>query len=946
MAVDLNTIDLYPFCNGSSGQTSFLQNFWTRYIPYTQNAQGFCSIQENPVNYVTGDPINNIEPTQEIKLCLEDNCKVYLLVSGSWLALTFNSCARQYFRIIIWVYDPTGTLAPGTGLGGSSIYDTGTNYIIYGGNANFGGGWTVNYSDPNAFGIWTIRVTVSLCSDPAGPLNICDERFFDFLVTDGCDPEDTSCHRITFCPVDDITDPFNGESYLASNIPNLFNGKYAIVNVTLESTNETYARCIFIEKVESCEDVETLQEVLNDPNAYISEGVYDNCNCQGPCEVCPPGYDFIVASNTCERVIITDVIPGQTSVTTEICIPIVPVVSVLPNSNYNSKGALIYEEVLDKDLPLILTPQNVFPDSNLQCTNAEIPQPGPGYVTTNPGNYTSGFLPCPLTGNRHNNVNTAVPVIWPDTVVPGLVNSFQIAEFQKTVFRQSPIFNVPPTTKFLGQGAPLKALVAVLGPPWVQPGDSWMNRIGKTGKNGGLLTNTTQNVNYGFLYNWHALTNGVSGSDGRGTRGIVNINTTGNWRVPTDAQWDTLIGYIDPGFSPIPTIGSQSGTVGGILKIGGTADWFPSNVGATNGVGFTSLPGSVRNPPFGLPNISTYYWTSTENFGANGFYRGLSGGNASIDRGAAAKYTGMSVRIFRNASVTELLLTDGTWIYNAYQDNTGNYYNGVKIGTQVWITENLRDEFYNDGTPIVNIIDDPTWLADTTGAYCSYNNNPPIITSVSNIDMVVPEQQDNVWYGVTKVLISPDNRVTHLAISSDNSFRVFLNNNLLIEANVGDGIKPTFTFAHLFKLTLPAGTHIMKLETLNYSGDAGFAYQLLDAELPQILAVATESDLDNLSVFSSKNDDGFEIKDNTYRALTVFPCYTCPEGFEIIGQGTRQAYCLKVESIPAGPGCPPSPDNITPFEPELKVRCIEPGLKTDGCVPNDFTKKDCDTSCH
>ena len=56
-------------------------------------------------------------------------------------------------------------------------------------------------------------------------------------------------------------------------------------------------------------------------------------------------------------------------------------------------------------------------------------------------------------------------------------------------------------------------------------------------------------------------------------------------------------------------------------------------------------------------------------------------------------------------------------------DADGNIYQSVRIGNQVWITENLRATRYNDSTPIPHITDNLEWARCTTGAYCSYENN-------------------------------------------------------------------------------------------------------------------------------------------------------------------------------------------------------------------------------
>lgn len=56
-------------------------------------------------------------------------------------------------------------------------------------------------------------------------------------------------------------------------------------------------------------------------------------------------------------------------------------------------------------------------------------------------------------------------------------------------------------------------------------------------------------------------------------------------------------------------------------------------------------------------------------------------------------------------------------------DYDGNTYKTVKIGTQIWMAENLKTTHYNDGTPINHLIDYNEWQNATAGAYCWYNNN-------------------------------------------------------------------------------------------------------------------------------------------------------------------------------------------------------------------------------
>ena len=56
-------------------------------------------------------------------------------------------------------------------------------------------------------------------------------------------------------------------------------------------------------------------------------------------------------------------------------------------------------------------------------------------------------------------------------------------------------------------------------------------------------------------------------------------------------------------------------------------------------------------------------------------------------------------------------------------DADGNIYGTVRIGSQIWTTENLRTTRYNDGTAIPHVLDDEQWISLETPAYCWYNNN-------------------------------------------------------------------------------------------------------------------------------------------------------------------------------------------------------------------------------
>ena len=135
---------------------------------------------------------------------------------------------------------------------------------------------------------------------------------------------------------------------------------------------------------------------------------------------------------------------------------------------------------------------------------------------------------------------------------------------------------------------------------------------------------------YGCLYNWYALTD---------SREIAPLD----WRVPTDADWQTLINFV----------GGRT-VAGGALKEVGTAHWASPNTGATDAVGFAALPGGYRLIQGDYRNIGNValLWSSTEDNSSPGlawaWYQGLYNTSAVTNRMSDSKKIGMSVRCVRD----------------------------------------------------------------------------------------------------------------------------------------------------------------------------------------------------------------------------------------------------------------------------------------------------------
>jgi uncharacterized protein (TIGR02145 family) len=195
-----------------------------------------------------------------------------------------------------------------------------------------------------------------------------------------------------------------------------------------------------------------------------------------------------------------------------------------------------------------------------------------------------------------------------------------------------------------------------------------------------------------------------------------------------------------------------------------------------------------------LPTVTTAAVTSITNNSA------VSGGNVSADGGGAITARGVCwgttpAPVATGSHTTETgttgsfvstmtSLSEATLFYvrayatnsagTAYgteltfrtflSDGSGNLYNTVVIGTQVWMVENLRTTKYNDNitdipTVITGIGSGAAWAALTTPGYCWYNNdeatNKPLYGALYN------------WYAVNTGNLCP----TGFRVPTDADFK-------------------------------------------------------------------------------------------------------------------------------------------------------------------------------
>lgn len=242
--------------------------------------------------------------------------------------------------------------------------------------------------------------------------------------------------------------------------------------------------------------------------------------------------------------------------------------------------------------------------------------------------------------------------------------------------------------------------VLTYGVTGLTPGVIYYYRVMAYGASGtssesNVITSETLEYGYGALYNQYAVT------DAR------NLTSVG-WHISTDAEWVTLRTYLDPDGDAL------SNTAGREMKIEGDAYWDDDlglNTSGFNGKGAGRRTGLGFN---GLKDSSTF-WTSSA-LPANSYL--LSSGDGVLSYAFHGNaYYGQSVRPVKDSTA----LSHGQT--GTYTDPSGYVYDTICIGTQEWVSENIKTEHYRNGDAISVVTDAGTWNALVTGAMCYYNND-------------------------------------------------------------------------------------------------------------------------------------------------------------------------------------------------------------------------------
>jgi uncharacterized protein (TIGR02145 family) len=225
---------------------------------------------------------------------------------------------------------------------------------------------------------------------------------------------------------------------------------------------------------------------------------------------------------------------------------------------------------------------------------------------------------------------------------------------------------------------------------------------------------------YGKLYNWYAVID---------TR---NICPSG-WHVPSDLDWNELIGFIDPNYNPTAdainaTNGVQSETAGGKMKSLGTQYWASPNYGATNESGFSGLPGGNLESPVSFWNAPGFFgdfWSSTlyPNSSSYAFQRKLRYEDGAVIRVGRDITMGLSVRCVKNnISETNDFQIENLSIYPNPAQNLINVKADLKlIGASYTIIDNTGRGVLSGQISSENIIVDIGNLKE--GVYMFKVNN-------------------------------------------------------------------------------------------------------------------------------------------------------------------------------------------------------------------------------
>lgn len=241
-------------------------------------------------------------------------------------------------------------------------------------------------------------------------------------------------------------------------------------------------------------------------------------------------------------------------------------------------------------------------------------------------------------------------------------------------------------------------------------------------------TTTSNTPLYGYLYNWYAIDE-------------ASPISAANAHVPTGAEWDDLWTWLH---SQYPD------NEGGIVKESDYVYWDSPNTSANNWTGFNARGTGIRRSDGTFDSFKTFseFWGATQIYPYNSYVRALQNTTGSFGDDADNPEVGNPIRLIVDSPI------EISGSLGIYVGNDGQRYTCRKFpyGSGVWwTTQNLIETKYQDGSSIPEVTSNSTWAGLTTGARCSYSNDPEgaytssiIVNSIAKANAHVPTQAEMI----------------------------------------------------------------------------------------------------------------------------------------------------------------------------------------------------------
>jgi hypothetical protein len=183
----------------------------------------------------------------------------------------------------------------------------------------------------------------------------------------------------------------------------------------------------------------------------------------------------------------------------------------------------------------------------------------------------------------------------------------------------------------------------------------------------------------------------------------------------------------------------------------------------------------------------------------------------------------------------------------------------------------------------------------------------------------------NEWTGFTQCITLSNSQVYHIGVAADNYYRISLDGTIVLESSTITDV--AFRFLHIYPVTIPAGTHELKIEGLNTGRQACFAVEIYDlTNLPSgqtpVQYLNAQIDYSNLNtqnriIFSTRTTNEFTSGN-----------YECPAGYTSTTVGNCDVpVCTIIQTVDPIQCNIQAIEEITPC-PFEDNRCFEPASWT------------------